>query len=206
MLLVDANTLARHFVRGDLTKNEFVSLSSSLEKLEEIKRSRRFFRKCVGIIQCSGQLLRFTIKLRAKALWRFVKYTTIISLILFLVLIYRVDIADLRYIVDSDASLNQFIKLIVNGSPEKLPDDIHRAAEFMTGNKQWQWQHVRQMKTLWGDVSKQERQAIRKTEWFQTFYLMALLKEVEYKKLAHNSVEGSLNNVTEIKSLIGTLS
>lgn len=206
MLLVDANTLARHFVRGDLTKNEFVSLSSSLEKLEQIKRSDRFFRKCVGIIRCSGELLRYSIKLRAKVLWRFIKYSIISLLVLSLVVIYRVDFADLEYLANSDADMSQVVKLIINGSPEKLPDDIRRAAEILSADKKWQWQHVRQMKNLWADVGKQKKQAIRKTRWFQTFYLMALLKEAEYKKMAHNSVEGSLNNVTEIRALVGTLS
>lgn len=206
MLLMDANTLARYFVRGDLTKNEFVSLSSSLEKLEQIKQSDRFFSRLVGIIRCSVELLRYSIKLRAKTTWRFIKYCIIACAFLLLTVIYRVDIVDIQYLANTDADMNQFLELVINGSPEKLPDDMRRAAEIMSTNKQWQWQHVRQLKNLWNDISEQKRLAIRKTHWFQAFYLMALLKEAEYKKLAHSSVEGSLNNVTEIRSLVSTLS
>lgn len=206
MLLVDSETLARQYVKGDLSKARFVSLSESVAAIEAAKNSGKALDKVVALFRCPGELWRYSIKWRVKRIWNFFKYSMLACLALLLAVLYRVDITEIRYVVDSGGGALQVAELIIEGSPQALPDNVRQAAEYMTSTADWKWQHVRQFKTMWTGIEEQQRQAIRKTHWFKTFYLIALLKEAEGKKVAMDYGDDALRNASEMHSLVSQLS
>lgn len=206
MLLVDSQTLARHFVKGELTRTEFVALSASLARIDEVKKSGNVLKRCAGLICYSGELLRYTIKWRVRTVWRLIKYSAGACIVLCLAVIYRVDMNDLNYLAHAGAGADQILRLIIEGSPDRLPGDIQSAAAYMTGCKEWKWQHISQFRAMWDEIDAREKQVMRKTRWFQTFYVIALLKEAERKKLALHTYNGTPGNLSEMRSLIGALS
>ena len=206
MLLVDSYTLAKHFVDGDLTKTQFMSLNASLARIEELKNSDNLLTKCVGLMRCSAGLLRYSIKCHIKTVWRAIKYSIFACAVLSLFTVYRVDLDDLKYMVDSGVEPGELVALVMEGSPEKLPADIRQAAEYLSTSPQWKRQHIRQFKTMWDSVADNKKPAIQKTTWFRTFHLLALIKEAERKKLARYSDNVAITNVKEIRSLVNALS
>ncbi|MGD8571933.1 MAG: hypothetical protein PVG89_05740 [Gammaproteobacteria bacterium] len=206
MLLVDSETLAKQYVKGYLSKARFVSLSESVAEIEAAKNSGNVFDKTIALFRCPGELWRYSIKWRAKRIWNLFKYSVLACLALLMAVFYRVDVADVRYVLDSGGGVQQIAALIIEGSPEALPDDVRQAAEYMAAATQWKGQHIRQFKAMWTGMQKQERQAIKKTHWFKTFYLIALLKDAEGKKAAMGSGDGAFRNASEIHSLVSQLS
>lgn len=206
MLLVDSHTLARHFVDGDLTKTQFMSLNAALAEMEHFKQCRNFFRKFTGLLKCSGTVVRYSIKWRVKTLWRIIKYSLIACTVFSLFSVYRIGIDNLTDMAHDGVAVKEFFTLLVEGAPEPLPGNIRLAAEYLSDTPQWRRQHVKQFKTMWDGVAENKKPAIRETMWFRTFYVLALIEEAELKKLALSQQDGSMQNVRELRALVNALS
>ncbi|MEJ2181660.1 MAG: hypothetical protein P8Y28_14835 [Gammaproteobacteria bacterium] len=165
MLVLDAETLAKHYVKGSLSRKQFVSLSASLAQVEQYVQSKRMFAQLVGI-----------------------------------------DTEDLYAMWDSEFDVYHFVDLIIKGNPEPLPDDLRLATEYLSNTAIWERVHIKQYTKQWAQLDDQEKDVIRKTNWFQEFSLLASIKKVEHEKRIINGDIGSIQNLNELGALANSLS
>ena len=206
MLVLDAETLAKHYVKGSLSRKQFVSLSASLAQFEQYVQSKRMFAQLVGFLRCPSDLRIYTIKWRVKTVWRFIKRVFFALLILSAIVFWRIDTEDLYAMWGSEFDVYHFADLIIKGNPEPLPDDLRLATEYLSNTAIWERVHIKQYTKQWAQLDDQEKDVIRKTNWFQEFSLLASIKKVEHEKRIINGDLGSLQNLNELGALANSLS
>ena len=206
MLVLDAETLAKHYVKGSLTRKQFVSLSNSLAQVEQDTRTTSFLFQWIKLFKCPKDLRNYTIKWRVKSVWRSIKYALVTFLMLLAVVIWRIDTDDLRDMWDSGIDAHYLVGLIIEGKPEPLSDDLHLATEYLLNAEVWERQHIKQYRKQWLRLDDPERKAIRNTHWFQEFALLASIKKVEQEKHLASGEIKSVQHLKELHKLAGALS
>ena len=182
MLVLDAETLAKHYVKGSISRKQFVSLSASIAQIEEYANSKRFLAQLVKIFRCPSDLLIYTIKWRIKTVWRFIKYTFLTLLMVSAIVFWRIDTDELSSMWQSDFDVHHFTDLLIRGNPDPLPDDLRLATEYLSNTVIWERLHVKQYTNQWMQLDDREKDEIRKTNWFQEFSLLASIKKVELER------------------------
>lgn len=206
MLVLDAETLAKHYVKGSLSRKQFVSLSASAAQVEQAVQSKRFFVQLIGFIRCPSDLRIYTVKWRIKTVWRFIKYTFLTLLMLSAIVFWRIDTEDLYSLWYSEFDVYQFAGLIIKGSPEPLPDDLRLATEYLANAALWERLHIKQYTKQWMQLDDQEKNMIRKNNWFQEFSLLASIKKVEHEKRVINGDISSIQDLKALDTLANSLS
>ena len=206
MLVLDAETLAKHYVKGSLSRKQFVSLSASLAQVEQYAHSKRIFTQIIGFLRCPSDLRIYTIKWRVKTVWRFTKRVFLALLILSVVVFWRIDTEDLYAMSNSEFDVYHIADLIIKGKPDPLPDDLRLATEYLANTANWERMHIKQYTQQWLQLDDREKDVIRKTNWFQEFSLLASIKKVEQEKRIINGDIGSVQNLNELDTLANLLS
>ena len=111
MLVLDAETLAKHYVKGSLSRKQFVSLSASLAQVEQAAQSKRFLVQLIGFIRCPSDLRIYTIKWRIKTVLRFIKHVFFTLLVLSAIVFWRIDTDDLYTMWYSEFDVYHFVEL-----------------------------------------------------------------------------------------------
>ena len=206
MLVLDAETLAKHYVKGAISRKQFVSLSTSLLQLKQGVQSKSLVARLVKLFRFPRELLIYSIKWRIKSIWRLFKYTFLSLLVIFATVIWRIDIDDLEDIQISGLDINHIVELFMAGVPEPLPDDIRMATEYMLNTEVWGRQHVKQYRNQWLSLEDREQRLIRNTAWFQEFSLLAAIKKVEQEKRFVSGDVKSLRHLKDLNSLTESIS
>ncbi|WP_455222715.1 hypothetical protein [Kaarinaea lacus] len=205
MLVLDAETLAKHFVSGSLSKEQFATLSASLAQVEQDIKNRNFMVQVIKLFQCPRELRNYTIKWRMKSAWRLAKFVIYATILLASVTLWRVDSDDLKAMWDSGFDAVQFSKLVVEGTPEPLPDDMRMAVDYLSNHSSWERLHVKQIRTRWMELNENEKNTIKQTRWFREFALMVVIKKVEQQKRLRNGDIAVVKNLTELRELSDVL-
>ena len=206
MLVLDAETLARHYVKGSLSRKQFVSLSASLAQVEQYAQSKKFLSQLIAFIRSPSDLRIYTIKWRIKTIWRLIKYVFLSLLILSAIVFWRIDTDDLYAMWQSEFDVYHFAELFVEGSPEPLPDDLRLATEYLSNATNWERLHVKQYTEQWMGLDDREKNIIRKANWFQEFSLLTSIKKVEYEKRIVNGDISSVKDLSALDELANSLS
>lgn len=206
MLVLDAETLAKHYVKGSLSRKQFVSLSASAAQVEQTAQSKRVLAQLIGFIRCPSDLRIYTIKWRIKTVWRFIKYVFLTLLIFSAIVFWRIDTEDLYAMWYSKIDVYQFAGLIIKGNPEPLPDDLRLATEYLTNAAIWERLHIKQYTKQWVQLDDREKDVIRKTNWFQEFSLLASIKKAEHEKRVINGDFSSMQNLKVLDTLAKSIS
>jgi hypothetical protein len=205
MLVLDAETLAKHFVRGSLSKEQFATLSASLAMVEKDIRNRNLLVQFFKLFQCPRELRNYTIKWRIKSAWRTTKRMALLTLLLALAVVWRVDSDDLVDMWEAGFDVVQLATLVIDGRPEPLPEDIQLAVDYLSNNPDWERLHVREIKTRWLDIDAEEKAVIRKTHWFQEFSLLVEVKKIEQQKQLRNGNIDVVRSLAELRELSDAL-
>ncbi|WP_455208347.1 hypothetical protein [Kaarinaea lacus] len=205
MLVLDAETLAKHYVNGSMSKEQFALLSSSLALVEQDIRSRSFLMQCMTLFQCPKELRNYTLKWRIKSALRFIKYACFAVLAISIIALWRVDSGDLKELFESGFDVVQFTELLVAGAPEPLPDDIRSAMQYLSNAAVWERLHVRKIRSQWSELDDQEKSVIRKSHWFQEFSLLVAVKNIEQEKRIVNGDIGAVRYLRELRALVTAL-
>jgi hypothetical protein len=207
MLVLDAETIAKHYVKGSLTKEQFISLSASLALVERYAQSGNFVKKFISLFLCTKELRNYSIKCRIKFVWRIINYAWLALLALAAVVLWRVDSDDLRDMWQSDIDVFHLMDLVIAGTPEPLPEDMRMAVEYLSENYEWERLHVKQIRTQWAQLDAREQDVIRQTHWFREFSLMVMVKKVEeQKRQTINSGKRTVRYLAELHEISDLLS
>jgi hypothetical protein len=206
MLVLDAETIAKHYVKGSLSKEQFVSLSASLALVERYAQSGNFVKKFISLFLCTKELRNYSIKCRIKSVWRIINYAWLAVLALTAVVLWRVDSDDLRDMWRSRIDVSHFMDLVIAGTPDPLPEDMRMAVEYLSENFEWERLHVKQIRTQWAQLDAREKDLIRQTHWFREFSLMVMIKKVEQQKRHIDGGAGAVRYLAELHALSDSLS
>lgn len=201
MLVLDAETLAKHYVNGSLSKEQFATLSASLAQVEQDIRNRNLLMQFIKLFQCPRELRNYTIKWRVKSAWQFTKFIFFVVLVLVLVMLWRVDSGDLKNMWESGINARQLAELVIEGTPEPLPEDMRLAVDYLSSNPGWERLHVRQIKARWLELDAKEKSVIKQTHWFREFSLMVAVKKAEQQKRLRNGDIAVVRSLTELSEL-----
>ncbi|MCI0505932.1 MAG: hypothetical protein L0Z73_07440 [Gammaproteobacteria bacterium] len=182
MFVLDAETIAKHYVKGSLSKEQFVSLSASLALVERYAQSGNIVKKFISLFLCTKELRNYSIKCRIKSVWRIINYAWLALLALSAAVVWRVDMEDLRDMWQSEIDVVQLADLVIAGTPEPLPEDMRMAVEYLSENSEWERLHVKQIRTRWAQLDAREKDVIRQTHWYREFLLLVTIKKVEEQK------------------------
>lgn len=206
MLVLDAETLAKHYVKGSINRKQFVSLSASLAKIEHIAHTKNIVSRLIRFIRCPKDLRNYSIKWRVKSAVRFMKYSFLVFCVLSIAVIWRVGADELYEMWHTGFDTTYFAELIIEGNPADLPNDVRSAMQFMSNSTQWERLHVKQFRKQWSRLEGHEKAIIQNTTWFHEFYLLAAIREVEQqKRLANGEIE-SVVDLQELHELVSVLS
>ncbi len=206
MLVLDAETLAKHYVKGSINRRQFVSLSASLAKIEQIAYSKNIISKIIRFIRCPKDLRNYSIRWRVKTAIRFMKLSLVAFCALSVAVIWRVGADELYEMWHTGFDAKYLAELVIKGNPGDLPGDVRSAMQFMSNSTQWERLHVKQFRKQWSQLEGHEKAIIQNTTWFHEFYLLAAIKEVEQqKRLANGEIE-SVADLQELHELVSVLS
>ena len=206
MLVLDAEMLAKLFVRGSLSKEQFVSFSASLAQIEQEAPPGNFLKKCIQLYRCPKDLRNYTIKWRIKSVWRFFKYSSLAMTAITIIALSRLDSGDLQDMWHSGVDMVEFTEMVVAGTPEPLPEDMQLAVEYLLENTAWARLHVKQIRTQLSALSNQEKILIQEKHWFHEFALMVAIKKVEKQKQLVDGNPGVTRYLSELSALNELLS
>jgi len=201
MLVLDAETLAKHFISGSLSKEQFATLSASLAKVERDISNRNFLMQLVKLFQCPKELRNYTIKWRIKSALKIFKSGFYTMLLLALVTLWRVDTDDLFAMWDSGFDIAQFSKLVMEGKPEPLPKDMRAAIEYLSSHPAWERLHIKQIRTRWQEMDVKDKSDIRNTRWFREFELMVAVKKADQQIRLRGGDVNVVRSLTELREL-----
>jgi len=201
MLVLDAETLAKHFISGSLSQEQFATLSASLAIVEKDISNRNFFMQLIKLFQCPKELRNYTIKWRIKSAWRIVKFGFYSIFLMALVMLWRVDTDELITMWDSGFDVVQFSKLVIEGKPAPLPDDMQSAIVYLSSQPAWERLHIKQLRTRWQKLDVKEKSQLKQTRWFREFELMVAVRKAEQQMRLRDGDVNVVRSLTELREL-----
>lgn len=206
MLMLDAETLAKHFASGTLTKDKFMKLSASLGKIEREAKPKNFTEQCIQLLRSPKELRNYSLKWRLFTVWKYVKYITIALVVLLIFMFARIDSTDLEEMIEDGFDTGEFINLAIDGTPDPLPDDINQALNYLVEEKTWERLQVRQIRSRWEILNESEKKTVQETLEYQEFALMLAIKYAEQRKRLSSGELHVARYLGELEKLIESLS
>lgn len=206
MLVLDPKSLAKHYLKGSLSREQFVSLSNSSVLIERIALPNGLMSQFIKLLNCPRELRNYSIKSRVKSTIRFIKYSVFAALMLVFVAVWRIDGGDLRNMWETEFNLWEFVELAVDGMPEPLPDNLHSAIEIMLQAPAWERLHIRQINGQWQQLASHEQDIARETLWFKKFDLLVAVRKIDCQKRLKNGDLDAARYLGELRALSTVIS